>query len=186
MSERLNVINLVVGAPGHGKTTKILELLKRYPRKILIYDINKEKAYSDFPLIELKDIRFHSHGIARVFTPDTRALVDAIDKHYYNGLVVFEDATKYLPSGVANVFSWRSIFTNYRHRNRDYIFTFHSLNRIPPFVYEMSNYITLFKTKEQFDGSLKKVPNFSVVQTAYNKVQKAKDKFYNVTVSTGA
>lgn len=186
MSERLNKTIIIAGAPGHGKTTKILELIKNYPKKVLIYDVNNEKAYSQFPLIQVNEIKNHSWGVARVFSTDIKTVVKTIDEHFWNGLVVFEDATKYLPSGVANVDYWRSIFTNYRHRNRDYFFTFHSLKRIPPFVYEMSNYLTLFKTREQFDGALKKVPNFNVVQTAYNKVQKAKDKFYNVTVSTGA
>ena len=62
MGDRLNKSVLIAGKPGAGKTTYIKELIDKYPGKVLIVDINREKAYSIYPLIKPEEIKTHSHG----------------------------------------------------------------------------------------------------------------------------
>lgn len=179
---RLNKITLVVGAPGCGKTTYIKTILSTIGRKALVYDINSERAYMEYPKIQPADIARHTSGIARVYSENDKELLGIIDKQFYNGLVVFEDSTIYMQNATAPHI--RSLLTNFRHRNRDYIFTFHSFRRIPPFLYEMSNYIAIFKTQDSPSHSSDKIPNLTAVLNAHLKVQKSKDPHCKIVVNT--
>lgn len=182
MSERSNLITLVVGSPKVGKTTYISELVKKYRKKVLIIDINSEKLYKDYPVITPEQIRTHTEGVARIINEDHKTVLSLIDRYFYNGLVVFEDATVYAMKATENPV--KNLLVNYRHRNRDYIFTFHSLRRIPPFIFEMANYITLFRTAENVVESKGKIPEFPVVAKAFEAVKKSKDQYCKITVQT--
>ncbi|MEZ0610457.1 hypothetical protein ACAW74_18225 [Fibrella sp. WM1] len=178
---RHNVVILRAGAPRTGKTThtqKLIEAASKV-RGVLIFDVNNEKAYADYPLMTVQQLRkWKSTGIYRLFGDDDEAVLSAIYRHAYNCMIVFEDATAYIKPNVQSEI--RRLLVSRRHRNLDMLFTFHSLNRVPPLLYEMTNYLVLGKTNDGIEngGTLQKVPNFALVKEAWARVQAHASPYY--------
>lgn len=168
--------------PGCGKTTQILKqilaFLKQHPKeKVIIYDINREPAYKNFPICELEQLPALKPGIYRIINPDYNKVLAAISETFRNGLVVLEDANYYL-TAARNMTLWQ-ILVSRRHMGMDVVLTFHSLARVPPYLYEMLNYIILFKTNENADRVKSKIPNFEMVDRVKNKINKHLNKYYH-------
>jgi hypothetical protein len=178
---RHNVVINRVGAPRTGKTTHVLKLIEESAtaRGVLIFDVNNEEKYQRFPLMPLDKLQhWKKTGIYRLFSDDDQAIIQALYKWAYNCLIVFEDATAYIRPNVQDEI--RKLLVSRRHRGLDMLFTFHSLNRVPPLLYEMTNYIVLGKTNDPLDqsSSISKVPNFATVRAAWDRVQAHPSPYY--------
>lgn len=186
MSRDLHYSAIVVGQKGVGKSTKLAAIAKQYPAhlKVLIIDVNGSPAYNSFKQIEVKDIGRLQKGIFRLLgTPDPTSLT-AIANKFRDGLVIFEDCTKYISGAVQPAI--KTFLVDHRMYNCDLIFTFHSLKRVPPFFWEMISYCVLFKTAEVFDTPTNKnrIPNYENMLKAYNEVKTNKDIRFNKTIET--
>ena len=154
---------------------------------VLIYDINNEEKYREYPVISLEQLkRWKGTGIYRLFSDDDKAVLAAIYLYAYNCMVVFEDATAYINPIVQPEI--RKMLVSRRHRNLDLVFTFHSLNRVPKMLYEMTNYLVLGKTNDGIEngGTLQKVPNFELVKEAWQRVQDHPNRFHYETIAIQA
>jgi|VirMetMinimDraft_7_1064189.scaffolds.fasta_scaffold33078_2 Cdc6-like AAA superfamily ATPase len=139
----MSKIILLIGRKKSGKTTKAKEVVQRLVLMGLppiVYDTNNE--YKDLELVEVENVKPN----CRIITEDTQAAISAISK-LSKVTFVMEDATIWLSGNIADLSLKRLIITC-RHRQIASVFIFHSLNRVPNFLYEQSDLIYLFKTKE--------------------------------------
>ncbi|MFA5297631.1 MAG: DUF87 domain-containing protein [Lutibacter sp.] len=122
--------HLITGATGTGKTTFIRSLLNKVNSEaVIVYDINAE--YTDFfpyPFIEFEN-----------FTTKL--------KQINNGIIVLEEATIFLNNRGTN-HDVTELLVRKRHTHNYIILVFHSMRSIPRWIYELSNYITIFKTND--------------------------------------
>ncbi len=123
--------HIVVGATGTGKTTYVKDNLSKVPNKdsIIVYDVNNE--YSEFYDYEFIDYKTFLKNLTTV----------------KNSVVVLEESTIFL--GVrGDIEDIRNILVRKRH-TKNYIFLcFHSLRSVPRYIYDMADYITVFKTND--------------------------------------
>lgn len=121
---------IIVGATGTGKTTFVKERLKNVHSTALhLYDINKE--YGDFykqPFTSFEK-----------FTTAAQKKTDSV--------LVFEEATIFLSNRSSND-GLRDILVRKRHANNTIFLVFHSLRTIPRYIFDLSNYVVLFKTND--------------------------------------
>jgi len=177
---------IVVGRKGVGKSTYLNGVAVKYPRqkKVLIIDVNGSPAYNAHRQIEVKQIKGFRQGIAKIMGTPTLETLKVIADNFRDGLVIFEDCTKYIEGNVHP--SIKAFLVDHRMFNCDLIFTFHSLKRVPPFFWEMIGYCVLFKTLETFEGSRNKtvIPNYENMVSAFKRVNKHRDVRYNETIET--
>lgn len=177
---------LVVGGKGVGKSTYLASVAKKYPKasKVLIIDVNGSPAYNCFQQIQVNDIRNLKSGVVKLIGTPDRDTLKKIAQDFRNGLIIFEDCTKYIDGNPKPEI--KAFLVDHRMYGCDLIFTFHSLKRVPPFFWEMTAYVTLFKTLENFDtgANRNRIPNFENMLKAYNKVNSHPDQRHKITVET--
>lgn len=122
---------IIVGATGTGKTTYIKNLLKKVPNKgsLFIYDVNNEyKDYFNYEFIDIEGF---------------------MEKTQYmkKGVFVLEEATIYLNNRSTDKFL-TELLVRKRHTFNTIILVFHSMRAVPRYIYELSNYIIIFKTND--------------------------------------
>jgi energy-coupling factor transporter ATP-binding protein EcfA2 len=183
----LHIASLIVGRKGTGKSTLLAGMATGYPpdKKVLVLDVNGSAAYANFPEIKPKDIRgFIRPGKAKLSGTPTKETLTDIAKYFKNGLVVFEDCTKYIPAYPQPEI--KTFLVDHRMSGCDLVFTFHSLKMVPPLFWQMVSYVVILKTLEQFESARNKqlVPNYNEVLAAFNRVNQHKDNYYNETVAT--
>ena len=85
--------------------------------------------------------------------------------------IVIEDATGFLRGRQSATFA--RLLTGKIHQQNNYIILFHSINRVPPELMEMANYVVLFKTVDNIDN-LKKFKNENLTKS-FLELQQKKD-----------
>lgn len=150
---------LMIGHTGQGKTTKATELIKN--KRQYIFDVNNEFRHlpidtgAMYPQMRNTDL-------------DLKRFVSICEK-INNTNVLIEDATGFLRGKQSDTFS--RLLVKKRHQRNNYIILFHSINRVPPELMEMSNFIYLFKTNDNFKIIDTKFKNQSL-NNAFLRLQK--------------
>jgi hypothetical protein len=189
--ERHNISTVIIGRKATGKSTYACNLAKEYvkanpTKRFLIVDVNGSPAYNEFPLLDESKLRTWKPDaklrVAKYYNPNHTEMFAAI-QNFRNGAILFEDCTKYiLPNPSAEI---RMYLTDHRMWNVDLFFTFHSLNRVPPFFWEMTAWVVLKKTQDTDIKSFKnRIPNFKDIEKAWNSVMASKDPYITKSVST--
>lgn len=136
MSDKKGFLYLLIAHTGQGKTTFAKRLSA--PANTLVFDVNNE--YKDYPRNTTGD-----------FDNFLQQVMKTTDKN-----IIFEEATGFLAGRTgAEV---KRIVINKRHTNNNYIFLFHSIADVPPFLFRLSNYVILFKTADTVQGVKEKEP----------------------------
>lgn len=179
---RQNLIVVIVGKPNTGKTFYTLRLIDKAKKKVVIFDLNNEEKYRKFKLVNTAEVVRLKSGKVRTFTNQPEQLLQAVHDHVRNAMVIFEDSTSYVNSSTTQLF--RKILVSRRHWNLDIIFTFHSLNLVPPVIFELCNYVVVKKTQdtEKKLRRIDKIPNPDELLTAWRTVQASKDPYAQMTV----
>jgi len=180
MGERARKVMAVVGLTNTGKTTQIKKIIKSFRHgKVFILDKFDEKAYKVFPALPRKELIGHlKSGIYRLHSPHKEEQLQIVDqiseKFQKNGLIILEDASAYIPTMEYKPLT--NIFAGRRHMGWDTILTFHSINRIPPFVLEALDVMILFKTNDNAEKHLKdSIPQPQLVVERYKMVEADRD-----------
>lgn len=156
----MNLI-LLAGHTGQGKTTWVNRFLSG--KRQYIFDVNNE--YTTLPTDETISPKM------RAKTLDVnRFLIISEKLRNYN--IVFEDATGFF-RGKQNKNLMQQIVSK-RHTGNNFVILFHSINRIPPELMEMSNYLILFKTNDNPDIIDKKFKNEKITN-GFLQLQKMKN-----------
>ena len=136
-------LTLVIGHTGQGKSSFVKNFIKG--KNCLVFDINNE--YQDLET-DVKKPRAKFIGLPAEF-------IETCFKRRNTNLI-FEEATGFL-RGAVNM-KLQKLIIEKRHKNNNLLFIFHSINRVPPVIYEICNYIILFKTNDQENTILNKYP----------------------------
>ena len=136
---------LIIGHTGQGKSTWVKKSIEG--KSVYVFDINNEYDYPPD--------RAGMFSKMRHVDADINKFIE-ITKKLKNTNIVFEDATGFL-RGKQGAPLMRLIVSK-RHTGNVFFIFFHSINRVPPELMELSNYVVLFKTIDNID-SLKKFNN---------------------------
>jgi hypothetical protein len=123
--------HIIVGATGTGKSTFLKSILNKVKNKnsLFIYDINNEyKDYFPYDFIDFEDFVIAASNVE-------------------NSIQIYEEATIFLNNRSCNRYII-DILTRKRHTNNFVFLVFHSMRSVPRYIYELSNYITIFKTND--------------------------------------
>lgn len=120
---------LYIGHTGMGKTTRVKKALKASKKNKYIFDVNNE--YNDYN---------------REIDADFRKFMDTA-KTLTDSDIVFEDATGYLTGKTAD--EMRKLIVAKRHTRNNIIMLFHSISSVPPFIFQLANWIVLLKTSDE-------------------------------------
>ena len=155
--------HIIVGATGTGKTTYIKNMIKRVNKNALfIYDVNKEYAsYFPYPFV---DFETFIESASRV----------------HKGVIVIEEATIFLSNRSSSDYL-KSILVRKRHTGTFVILVFHSMRSVPRYIYELANYITIFKTNDSSDMTAKELKD-ERLEVIMNEVKASKTKYFSKTL----
>ncbi|HEX7321062.1 MAG TPA: ATP-binding protein [bacterium] len=170
---------LIIGTTHTGKTYFIRDLIKLSKQKVLVYDVNREEKYARLPVVNVQKLASFHKGKYRVIQRQPDQVIEYIINDYRNGLLILDDVDRYL--SVTSV-AWNDLIIGHRHMGLDLIAVFHSLNRTLPIFYENCTDIILFKTQEQPDKSINKLPKSDDVLRAFYQVESNKDPHYKVRI----
>lgn len=134
----MNLI-LVIGHTGQGKTTWLKKFIEG--KRAYVFDVNNEYNYPTDKGPVFAQMR-HVDADVKKFLQISEGLK--------NTNIVFEDATGFL-RGRQSPDTMRQIVKK-RHTGNNFIILFHSINRVPPELMEMANYLILFKTNDNLEA----------------------------------
>ena len=183
---RLNKMFLVLGKKGSGKTYYTIHtLIEQYhtahpKKKILVYNTDDHPDYRYIPRINPGDLsRWTGAGIYRIVDSDATGVISLINEYVYNGLVIFEDASKYINKRLQKS-AWDAILNSKQH-NLDILFQFHGFAACPPEILRQCDVITMFRCDSPAYRRDELV-EYEAVQAAYNKVMASKEDYPHKTV----
>ena len=181
--------SLLVGRKHTGKSTEANRIAKQYAakhpsKKVLIIDVNGSPAYREHgPPIDRPMFRRWKSGVVRFYESDHAEMFAFIIANFRNGLIIFEDCTKYIDANPSKQI--KTFLVDHRMWEADLLFTFHSLKRVPNFFWEMTSAVVLKKTQEEEKEWLKKpIPNKTDLLAAWRRVQAHKSEYHQETVQT--
>lgn len=122
---------ILVGAKGMGKTSFVRDMLSKVPPKNrMVYDVNAE--YTDL----------YQHDLEQSYEEFLEESVLVRD-----AFVVYEEATIFVGHS-SNSRQIKELLVRTRHTGNTVVFVFHSLRTVPRFVFDLSNFVILFKTAD--------------------------------------
>ena len=171
-----NITTVVIGKKKVGKSTFLNSQAEAYAKKtgmkVLVVDVNGAPAYAHHQLLSCNNFpvwcKGNYNGVKRFYLKDKPQMMDMIVEHFRDGLIIFEDCTKYIRGRVPD--NVMELLVDHRMWNADIIYTFHSLMKIPPSFWDLVNLVTVFKTNDVLEGNDNKynarVPNYPAIKKA--------------------
>lgn len=157
LGKNMKVI-ILIGRKRTGKTTFTCELINKLARpKQLIFDVNNEYT--------------RKLGVRNDYTGPLEHdfFLDAALKEK-NALIVCEEAATYL-SNRGREEKLLKLMQESRHTNNSIIIILHSIQDLPPYIYNRSDYLGLFKTQD-FPGAIDRKFKFNrQFMEAYTRVE---------------
>lgn len=144
---------LIIGQTGTGKTTFAKNMLLSKPRH-LVFDVNNE--YPELPeytgeKLPAKYTKCDAvEFMGLVYNEETKEPI------IRGAFILVEDATGFFMGRQSE--TTIRILQGKRHAQNDYAFLFHSINSVPPRLYEFANFICLFKTNDSETRIKQKYP----------------------------
>lgn len=141
---------MIVGAPGSGKTTLARKFMQREPVRTLVV-VPDGSQFTELPWF---DIRYWENlrnfrGAMRIMYGDEgqqRKILRQVSTHFRNGLLLLEDMRTEMPATTASVI--RSIIGNRRHKAIDVIGSVHGFSGIPPAWIQYVSIWHIFRTTD--------------------------------------
>lgn len=159
----MGLAHITVGRRKTGKTTLSKKMLKNCSLPIVVYDINKE--YSDFYNKPFQD-----------FEPFLTEIVN-LKGHY----ILIEEATIFFNT-VSNFQEMKNLLVRARHTRNIIQLNFHSFKSVPKGIYNLLDYITIFKTNDTFKDVKERFDNPKVLK-AFEQVNKSDNPYKFLTVN---
>lgn len=199
MSTRTNVVILIAGNRGTGKTDYLKNIALAHPSPCVVIDTFDNPAWRNMktwnkPEAESVSVQTMSEQqirsgqmtgkFRRYFSSKTANTMELVDRYLYNSLVILEDATKYIGNRLTE--DEKRFVLDSKQKNVDFIFTFHSLWDIPRDLVRISDVLVLFKTQEAMDSSLKsKYFHNEAVIAAFDRVRKHSSRYHHEEIQLG-
>jgi hypothetical protein len=179
---------LIIGAPGQGKSDYVKKFINgeldgqdRRLKRCFVFDIQNEygrrtKYAGQIPLNlsdNLNDIRArYIKGDVEGFTATALTKRDTV--------IVLEEATIFF-QGSQKRDTYKMLVNRY-HTGNVYFFLFHSINRVPPGIMEMCNYVILYPTLDEPNNVARK---FGTLFPYFMALKEQKEKKYFVIPMIG-
>ena len=159
--------SIMIGRRGTGKTTLSKQLMDQRPKKMptLIYDINNE--YYDYYPEELVD-----------FDVFLEKLRDERIRHHY---ILIEEATIFFNTQ-SNFYEMKNILVRARHTGNIIQLNFHSFASVPRGIYNLLDYVTVFKTNDSLKNVTDRFDHPNVIK-AYQDAIASPDMHFHRTVN---
>lgn len=200
------ILTIVIGRKRVGKSYITMQVLRKLakgdpgngtpPRKVLIFDTNKEYSNErDIKLLALKDVAlFSRHSkveMRRVqpvlptgvdMTPDQQVVaVLHILNNYKNGVLLLEDINSYIGDYVPG--DAVGVILKQRHVGVDVILHYHSFGRVQKKIWPHINMIRMHKCNDGVNSNYSKFPDkYEIFKIAENIVNdqdfKGNHRFY--------
>ena len=193
MSKRVNLVGVICGGRGTGKSTfgegdKTVKVpgiiptyLKRKPsQKILIVDTFDNPFWRHYPIIQAKDLPRWKKGIYRMFSSDVNRMMREIEEHCFNTVIFFEDATKFIGSRLTD--DQKKFIIDSKQKNLDIFFIFHYLIAVPNDLIRVSDYMVLFKTNDSWNTNYERKYPMPGLKDLFDRVKNNPSKYYNETI----
>lgn len=163
--------SICVGRSGCGKTTLTKKMLMLRPEKMpcMVYDINAE-YYSFYPA-PFEDFQVF---LSKLTERDEKG-IDII-KHYY---IVIEEATIFFNTH-SNFEEMKNILVRARHTGNIIQLNFHSFSSIPKGIYNLLDYVIIFKTNDNEKSITDRFDNPAVLEGARLARESDNKHFYKV------
>ncbi len=182
----MNMVSVLVGDRGTGKTTYLKKLIPIYlakGMKVLIIDTLAHDAYVDIPIISIAQLPAWKKGVYRLIIPsyEFNEAIAQVKEHVWNALIVVEDAYKVIKRKLPKEVEEYIIDT--KQKNVDMIFMYHSWAWVMKDLITIADCFQLFKTgdhpsyrKEAMAGC------YPQVERAYNKVMQSKNPYETISI----
>ena len=152
----------IVGGRGTGKTYFLEQTLSR--SNTVVFELVKTNRWPDY---EKKFYQDFEAGRINY-------------KEIANKKIVFEDATSYVNSNMKN--SLKQLIVYSKQLGSDVFVVFHSINIIPPFMWNMMNYIELFNCVKPRETAIN-ADYYPEIMRKWEKLQKGK-RYLHYTIET--
>lgn len=166
MQKNNHAISLInVGRTKTGKTTVSKKLLDKVFDKmpVFIYDVNNEyREYYD------KDFLPFDEFCGSI-------------KDVKNSFILIEEATIFLTVRETNKILV-DMLVRKRHTNNFIVLNFHSFSKVPKYIFDLIDFVTVFKTNDSLK-TVKDKTDFEKILKAFEYVKASENNFINKTIS---
>lgn len=162
------ILTVVVGATGTGKSHFTKEFIKKYPQRC-IYDIQNEYNLKPF------DARHNN----KQFSVIDKKLFMNFTQKLRGYCFVLEECTAVLRGNVQTDFV-QSVLSK-RHTHNRFVLIFHAMHRIPPQIWEFTDYLILFKSNDLEKDIKKKYPEYFNDYKYLQNAPKYTKKIYKIS-----
>jgi hypothetical protein len=132
---------------------------------VMIYDINNE--YHNYYPEPFEDFDIFLSKIS-----------DEKIRHTY---ILIEEATIFF-NVFSNTYEMKNVLVRARHTGNIIQLNFHSFASIPKGIYNLLDYVTVFKTQDNLERVISRFDHPGVI-AAYNEAIKSNDKYFHKTVA---
>jgi len=157
------IASIMIGKRGCGKTTLSKQLLDARPKgmPVIVYDINNE--YKDYYPEPFQDFD--------VF------LVKISDENVRHTYVLVEEATIFF-NVQSNYMEMKNLLVRARHTGNIIQLNFHSFSSTPKGIYNLLDYVTVFKTNDNEKSVTDRFDHPGVVQAYKDAIASPDEHFY--------
>jgi len=158
---------VLIGRRKTGKTTLSKKMLDERPKNmpVLVYDINKE--YGKYYPQKFVDFEVFLEMIA--------------DEKVKNTYILIEEATIFFDTS-SRFEEMKNILVRARHTGNIIQMNFHSWLSVPKNIFNLLDYVVVFKTNDTIQTIKMKYDNEQVI-AAFHEARESKNEFFNKTVS---
>jgi Cdc6-like AAA superfamily ATPase len=175
---------IVVGRTGSGKTHYLRKSILPNQKNYIIFDLYGNE-YTDLNLPDINKISQYKGGKCRLVLNKKLFdnAVDFVDTFWSdlsklnNTTFIMEDATIFLPAQQDK--RVMQLLIEKRHPNMSYVWLFHSVAQIPPYIYRGSNAIRLGKTNDLEKNVIQKFEGNEKLLRAFLEVKKSSNQYEN-------
>ncbi len=174
-------VNIIVAAPGYGKSSLMAEIIKRFYKRENVLLFKKFMNINDpaFSFIPEKPFASYISGSAKFADNDAtmlgkkpkekyRFFLQAVLKSYRNGLLIVDDAGSYERYTTSDELN--ELVMMRRHMGVDVFYLFHSMSFLPIEMLPYTNNVIIGHTTDNFAYKAAKLPEMEKLIEAKERI----------------
>ncbi len=159
---------LVLGGPGTGKSNFSYVLMQHAGKGLMVLaDYDDWAAF--LPKCAAKTREDFNYSDVRHLVYESEEQFEAIDKHFYNGMICVDDCKNYIPSNTQHS-RFMKIVRRTRQKRTDLIIQAHSFKDVPPSIFPFITEYVIFNIEDSPASRRKEIS-----EDAYNALCRVVD-----------